>query len=81
MPDLLTERDLAWARMIGTAANLASHLSGGMTGNLVHAMLQVEGSRIRVALDAGSQDLMSDSVLKRAEGLGETFKAFLKTCK
>ncbi len=79
--DLVKERDLTWARTVGTAANLAFQLSGGMAGNLDKVTLSLSKHELQVAFAPEVQDLMSDTVKKRVEGLGEVFKALLKHSK
>ena len=81
MLDLIKERDKAWARMVGAAANLAFQLSGGMAGNLDKVTLTLGKHELEVAFAPEIQDLMSDTVKKRVEGLGETYKAFSKIAK
>lgn len=72
---LLDEYDKLWARCVGMAANLAFHLSGGKHGNLHHARLVVEGNAVSLKLDDEASPLRTDTVEKRLEGLGSTFKA------
>ena len=79
--DLTRERDRAWARVAGTASNLAFQLSGGMSGNLNNVKLSLSKHEMEVAFSPEAQDLMSDAVRKRVEGLGEAFKAFAKSSK
>lgn len=74
--ELARERDLAWARVVGTAASLAYHVSGGMSGNLDNVTLRLGKHELEVAFAPDAQDLMTDAVRKRVEGLGDTFKAF-----
>jgi exopolyphosphatase/guanosine-5'-triphosphate,3'-diphosphate pyrophosphatase len=81
MLDLIKERDKSWARMVGAAANLAFQLSGGMAGNLDKVTLTLGKHELEVAFAPEIQDLMSDTVKKRVEGLGETYKAFSKSAK
>ncbi len=72
---LLDERDRLWARCVGMAANLAFQLSGGKQGNLHHARLTLSGKQVKLALDSEAKPLRTDTVEKKLEGLGETFKA------
>lgn len=72
---LLDEHDRLWARCVGTAASLAFHLSGGKHGNLYHARLMVNGTRISLELDDEANPLRTETVEKKLEGLGSTFKA------
>lgn len=78
---LIRERDRAWARLVGTACSLAFLLSGGHAGNLAGVNLVLSKHEIELEFTPQTQDLMSESVKKRVEGLGEAFKAFSKLCK
>jgi len=79
--DLAKEREKAWARVVGTAANLAFQISGSMTGNLSKVILSLSKHELEVAFAPEVQDLMSDAIKKRVEGLGEAFRAFSKSSK
>jgi len=79
--NLVKDRDLAWARTVGTAANLAFQLSGGMAGNLGKVTLSLSKHELEVAFAEEVQDLMSDTIRKRVEGLGDAFRAFSKHSK
>lgn len=76
--DLVKERDMAWARLVGTAANLAFMLSGGHAGHLGGVNLSLTKQGLEVAFTEETQDLVSDGVKKRVDGLGEAFRAFSK---
>lgn len=73
---LLDERERLWAKLLGTAANLAYDLSGGKAGTLYHARLSVEDGKVKLLLDHEASPLRTEIVEKRLDGLGETFKAF-----
>ncbi len=75
---LITERERQWARLIGLAGNLAYQLSGGVEGNLAHARLKVLRGEIRLYLASDLKSLLSDTVRKRVEGLGDALKAMAK---
>lgn len=79
--ELIKEREMTWARLVGTAANLAFQISGGRAGHLDKVTLSLLKHEIELAFTPEAQDLMSDSVRKRVEGLGEAFKAFSKSTK
>ena len=72
---LIDESQRHVARVIGTATNLACHLSGGITGNLSKTKLQLEKGEIRLFLAQDIQELMGDTVKKRLDGLAEAFRA------
>lgn len=75
---LIKDRDKAWARVVGVACNLAFQLSGGMAGNLDNVALSMKKGGLEVSFNEKAQDLLSDSVRKRINGLGEAFKVFTK---
>lgn len=79
--ELVKEREVAWARVVGTAANLAFLCSGGYEGNLAGISLALGKHELEVAFTEESQDLVSDTVKKRVDGLGEAFRAYSKLCK
>lgn len=73
---LASEKERLWARLIGVAANLAYHLSGGVAGNLPRMRLEVKKGEVKLRVDDDAQDILGDAVRKRVDGLGEVFKAF-----
>lgn len=72
---LLQPNDMAWAKLMGTAANLAYHLTGGIEGNLPHTSLVVKGDRVQLKLDSSVKNIMGDAIEKRISGLSEAYKA------
>ena len=76
---LITERDKAWARLIGNCTNLAFQLSGGMAGNLENINLILEKNKISLNFSEEQKDLFSDVIDKKLDSLGELFKNFLKS--
>ena len=78
---LVRERETTWARLVGTAANLAFQISGGRAGHLDKVKLALSKHEIEVAFAPDAQDLMSDAIRKRVDGLGDAFKAFAKSSK
>ncbi len=75
---LVKEKEKLFARLIGTAAHLAFLLSGGHTGNLKHVTLSHKKGNIEVTFGPEAEDLLSDSVRKRINGLNEVFELFNK---
>lgn len=75
---LLNERDKAWARLAGTAANTAFLLSGGMTGHLQKVILSIHKNKLDVSFLPEAEDLLAESVEKKIESLQDAFKAFVK---
>ena len=76
---LITERDKAWARLIGNSTNLAFHLSGGMSGNLENIIFSTSKNKILVEFPDEQKDLLSDAIEKKIEGLSDIFKGFVKS--
>jgi len=74
---LITETDKRWARLIGTAANLAYHLSGSIAGNLHSAPLNM-GDSVSLLLAPTMKDIMGDAIVRRLSGLDEAHKAYFK---
>jgi exopolyphosphatase/guanosine-5'-triphosphate,3'-diphosphate pyrophosphatase len=77
LPDTLKLK----ARVIGTAMNLACHLSGSVTGNLSKTRIELEKGEVKLFLADNIQELMGDAVRKRLDGLGEALKAFSSSSK
>lgn len=75
---LISESDRRWAKMVGTAANLAYHLTGSIAGNLHHASLDLEGSPIRLQLSDNMENIMGDAVMRRLSGLDDAYRAYYK---
>jgi hypothetical protein len=78
---LLKEKERAWAKLVGTATNLAFQLSGGMAGNLENVTLALGRSGVAVTFSEQAQDLLSASVHKRIDWLGEAFEVYTKISK
>jgi len=75
---LISDADRRWARLVGTAANLAYHLSGSIAGNLHNAPLKIEPSGISLLLTAEMKDIMGDAIVKRLNGLDEAYRGYYK---
>jgi exopolyphosphatase/guanosine-5'-triphosphate,3'-diphosphate pyrophosphatase len=78
---LISPADRDWAKLVGTSAHLAYHLSGGMSGNLAFTKLSIKKSALHLYLSSDVEDLMSDAIRKRIDGLGEALKAFSSRAK
>lgn len=76
--DLARGQDMGWAKIVGAAANLAFQLSGGMAGNLEHVSLFLENDNPAIRFDAQVADLLSDSVQKRIDALGDSYHDYVK---
>ena len=75
---LLSSADRNWAKLVGTAANLAYHLSGGIAGNLHNTAFVIAGDNLSLQLSGAMQDVMGDAVRKRIDGVGEAYVDFVK---
>lgn len=75
---LIADSDKRWSKMVGTAANLAYHLSGSTAGNLRHAPLEVTPQGVSLNLTGNMKDIMGESVQKRLSGLDESYRNYLK---
>ncbi len=74
---LISNADKAWAKLIGTSANLAYHLSGSITGNLGKTAIVVKGQNISLQLDSNMADIMGESIQKRIDGVDEAYKSYI----
>lgn len=71
---LATEKDRAWAKAVGSAANLAFHVAGGVKGALLQTELKPGKSSVELTLPDGFQPLYGDTLKKRLDGLGESLR-------
>lgn len=74
---LISDSDVAWAKLVGTSANLAYHLSGSITGNLQKTKLVIKDKNIALQLEGNMVDLMGDSIQKRIDGVNEAYRDFV----
>jgi exopolyphosphatase/guanosine-5'-triphosphate,3'-diphosphate pyrophosphatase len=74
---LLKERDRQWARLVGTSANLAYHLSGSIAGNLHSTGFVLDGKSVELHLSDSMQDVKGDAVKKRIEYVDEAYKGYV----
>ncbi|MGE0753698.1 MAG: Ppx/GppA family phosphatase [Alphaproteobacteria bacterium] len=77
--DLLDEKDRHWARLTGTMANLAYHLTGNIAGTLQHSSISVKEGKVKLQLDDSIRDTMGDAVQKRVDGVQEAFEGYKGT--
>ncbi len=75
---LVEPKDRLWAKVAGGAAHLAYHLSGAMPNNLAFTKFRRTQAGLKLQLLPEVADLMSDTIRKRMDGLGDAFKAFSK---
>jgi len=75
---LLRGGDREWARLIGSAANLAYHLSGSIAGNLHNTNFIMEKNTIALQLGSSMEDVLGDAVKRRMDGLREAYAEYIK---
>ena len=75
---LISAADRSWAKLVGTAANLAYHLSGSIAGNLPYAKLALNGEGVALQLSERMKNIMGEAVQRRLGGVDETYKAYAK---
>ncbi len=76
---LINNTDKAWAKLMGTSANLAYHLSGSITGNLHKTNLIIKEKNIALQFIGDMADLMGDSIQKRIDGVNEAYRDYLSS--
>jgi exopolyphosphatase/guanosine-5'-triphosphate,3'-diphosphate pyrophosphatase len=77
MLSLLSPKAKAWARMVGSAANLAYHLTGGVDSSLHLSSLKVEKKNVKLLLSKHAEDLMGEAIAKRISGVQEAYKKWV----
>ncbi len=75
---LVSEADKRWARMVGTSANLAYHLSGSIAGNLHNAEFNLTTSPLSLTLSDNMKNIMGDAVQRRLNSLDVAYRLYLK---
>jgi exopolyphosphatase/pppGpp-phosphohydrolase len=75
---LLKDGDAAWAKLVGTAANLAYHLSGSIAGNLHNTTFIIEKGQLSLQLNGNMQDVLGDAVKRRMDGVREAWAEYNK---
>jgi exopolyphosphatase/guanosine-5'-triphosphate,3'-diphosphate pyrophosphatase len=75
---LINETDKRWAKLVGSAANLAYHLTGSIAGNLHNAPLNIEPKQVTLTLSGNMQDIMGDAIVKRLSGLDEAHELYFR---
>ncbi|MBV8940007.1 MAG: Ppx/GppA family phosphatase [Alphaproteobacteria bacterium] len=71
---LVNQRERAWARLVGTIANLAYHLSGSTPGTLSQITLGTEKDAVTLAFSRGAEALMGEAISKRIVGVEEAWR-------
>jgi exopolyphosphatase/guanosine-5'-triphosphate,3'-diphosphate pyrophosphatase len=75
---LLSASDRRWAKLVGTAANLAYHLTGGIAGSLHRTAFVLDNAQLSLQLTGTMQDVMGDAIRKRIDGVGEAYADFIR---
>ncbi len=73
---LITQNDMKWAKLLGTAANLAYHLSGSITGNLPRTAIAIKSEHIALQFVGDMADAMGDAIQKRIDGVDEAYRNY-----
>ncbi|MDX1974141.1 MAG: Ppx/GppA family phosphatase [Rickettsiales bacterium] len=74
---LIDASDMRWAKLVGSCANLAYHLSGSVAGSLHKTSLEPTGKNIALHLTDGMEDAMGDAIRRRIEVINEGFKSYV----
>jgi exopolyphosphatase/guanosine-5'-triphosphate,3'-diphosphate pyrophosphatase len=74
--NLLKNGDKQWAKLVGSAANLAYHISGSIAGSLHNTAFLINGKNIELQCSMNMQDIMGDAVRRRIAGVDEAFSNF-----
>ncbi|MDE3016547.1 MAG: Ppx/GppA family phosphatase [Pseudomonadota bacterium] len=73
---LLKSGDREWARLVGSAANLAYHVCGSIAGNLHNTSFVIEKNELLLQLSGAMQDVLGDAVKRRMDGVREAWKEY-----
>lgn len=74
---LLKRGDAEWAKLVGSAANLAYHLSGSISGNLHKSAFLLEDAQLSLQLAGNMQDVLGDAIRRRLDGVREAHEDYL----
>lgn len=75
---LVDERIKNWALLVGSLANLAYHLTGGIAGSLPDMRLEMTKQKISLSLPKDSEALMGEAIKKRLGGVEEAYAIWKK---
>ncbi len=78
---LIDGHDRAWALLVGSAANLAYHLSGSIAGNLHKTAFAIKDNRVSLDFSETMEDAFGEAVKKRMDGVEESYKNYQPTMK
>ena len=77
---LMDQHDQAWAKLAGSAADIAFMLSAGTEQLLEQVHLRIENSQVTLTGNQEALSMLPETVTNRIEGLGEIYNAFLSRC-
>lgn len=75
---LIDERAKTWALLVGSLANLAYHLTGGIAGSLPDMPLELSKQKLSLTFDKQSEALMGEAIKKRLGGVEEAYTLWKK---
>lgn len=70
---LISERAREWARLAGSCASLAYHLTGGIAGTLPSTALLVAKKAVQLKLNGATEALAGEAVRKRIVNVDEAY--------
>jgi exopolyphosphatase/guanosine-5'-triphosphate,3'-diphosphate pyrophosphatase len=80
--ELLSERDKAWAAVVGLGASLAFEISGGASQQLQAITLHINRDKsVQLSGEKDALMMLPAAVEKRLDGLSEAFKAYSSLAK
>lgn len=75
---LLSAKEKSWALLVGSMANLAYHLSGGIAGTLPAIKLEITKQKLQLKLPKSLEDLMGDAVKKRLAAAEDAYAEWVR---
>ena len=75
---LISFAEKTWAKLTGSSANLAYHLSGSIPGNLGKTNIVVKGENVSLQFKGEMAEIMGDAIQKRIDGVDEAYKGYQK---
>ena len=70
---LIKDSDRAWAKLVGSCANLAYHLTGSVPGNLHKTSFLIEKNLMSLQLTGTMQDTLGDAIKRRMDSVREAY--------
>lgn len=75
---LIDDKMKSWALLVGSLANLAYHLTGGIAGNLPDLSIEFSKQKVALKLSKESEALMGEAIKKRLGGVEEAYLRWKK---